>query len=138
MARNRYTKRKQMNLMRFNNLPTSSGQKGEDVIQITEYEGYKLIRRSKLRIYAIRRRILSNKLAIEFFNTIHLSQKKVTHQWGQYPSLYSHRVHEEKKIKNSEFESETYSKTDSDMSRTQNTIDSRRNLSIARDIPCSQ
>jgi len=48
-------------LTSFGNLTTFLGQKGEDSYSNNlSYKGYKSIRRSKLSIYAIRRRILTN------------------------------------------------------------------------------
>ena len=39
-------------------------------------------------------------------------------QWGQYPSLYKQRAHEEKETKSSEFKSETNSKSDLKISQS--------------------
>jgi len=60
-------------LPRYDKLPTSLGQKEEDLIQTTELQGLQIDPKIQLRIYALGRRILSNKLTLELSNTIHLS-----------------------------------------------------------------
>ena len=45
---------------------------------------------------------------------------------GQYPSLYNHKVHEEKKTKNSEFRSETNSESNLETAQRPNIVDRPR------------
>jgi len=93
---NTYTKREREinDLTRLDKLPMSSGQKEEDLIQTTELQGYKLIRRSKLRIYAIHHKILPNKLNLKIL--IPFTSQRLP-SMGTIPSIYSQKLHDEKK-----------------------------------------
>ena len=99
--------------MRFRNLPMSSGQKREDLIQSIKLQELQidpkiqLIKNcSKYGNYAIYHRIPSNKLTLEYSNTNHQFQLEESPQ--------------QKKTKNSEIGSEIKSESNQKQSQIQN------------------